>query len=107
VTPSTTRRPARWGSALDAITEATKQPEPWLQSFYFGNGTPGLRPSVQHALDDADPEAINAVPVGLDETAKPIEVRNGKFGPFVKRGDVTASLPPDLPLDELTIEKAV
>jgi DNA topoisomerase-1 len=34
-------------------------------------------------------------------------VRNGKYGPYVKRGDDTASIPEDLPFDELTVERAV
>jgi len=42
-----------------------------------------------------------------DADGNVIEVRNGKFGPYVRRNDDTASVPPDLPLDELTIDKAV
>jgi DNA topoisomerase-1 len=98
---------AKMESDLDAIAEATQQREPWLHAFYFGNGTAGLKPLVQVALDNADPAAINAIPLGVSEDGTPIEVRNGKFGPFIKRGDDTASLPPDLPLDELTIDRAV
>src|SRR5207249_11290685 len=36
-----------------------------------------------------------------------IVVRNGKYGPYVKRGDDTASLPDDVALDELTVDRAV
>jgi DNA topoisomerase-1 len=62
---------------------------------------------VQVALDQADPAVVNAIPIGVDDAGNPIEVRNGKFGPYVRRGEDTASVPPDLPLDELTIERAV
>jgi DNA topoisomerase-1 len=34
-------------------------------------------------------------------------VKPGKYGPYVKRGDDTASVPEDLPPDELTIAKAI
>ena len=98
---------ARMENDLDAIAEGQQQREPWLNSFYFGNGTPGLKPCVQVAIDEADPAAINAIPLGVDVDGNLIEVRNGKFGPFIKRGEDTASLPPDMPLDELSIDRAV
>jgi DNA topoisomerase-1 len=98
---------ARMEGDLDAIAEGTQQREPWLAGFYFGNGTPGLHPLVQIAIDEADPALINAIPLGVDADGSAIEVRNGKFGPYVRRGDDTASVPPDLPLDELTIDRAV
>jgi DNA topoisomerase-1 len=98
---------AKMEGDLDSIADGQTQREPWLNAFYFGNGTPGLHPLVQVALDEADPAVINAIPLGVDGDGNPIEVRNGKFGPYVKRGDDTASVPPDLPLDELTIDKAV
>src|SRR5207248_1361676 len=43
----------------------------------------------------------------VDESGEPIVVRNGKYGPYVKRGDDTASLPDDVALDELTVDRAV
>ena len=36
-----------------------------------------------------------------------IVVKPGKYGPYVKRGDDTASVPEDLPPDELTVDKAL
>ena len=98
---------AKMEGDLDAIAEGEQQREPWLKAFYFGNGTPGLHPLVQVAIDEADPAVINAIPLGVDAAGNPIEVRNGKFGPYVRRGEETASVPPDLPLDELTIDRAV
>jgi DNA topoisomerase-1 len=98
---------AKMEGDLDAIAEGTQQREPWLQSFYFGGENAGLHPLVQVALDEADPAVINAIPLGVDADGNPIELRNGKFGPYVRRGDDTASVPPDLPMDELTIDRAV
>jgi DNA topoisomerase-1 len=61
----------------------------------------------EKALEEADAEAINTIPIGVDESGEPIVVRNGRYGPYVRRGEDTASVPEDLPLDELTIDKAV
>ncbi len=46
--------------------------------------------------------------MGVDEAGRPVVVRVGRYGPFVQRAEEeTASLPPDLPPDELTIERAL
>ncbi|MDQ3107594.1 MAG: DNA topoisomerase I, partial [Actinomycetota bacterium] len=87
---------------LDEIAAGRAEREPWLNKFWFGNGSPGLRGLCDNALADADPAAVNAIPIGLDPDGEPIVVRNGKYGAYVKRGDDTASLPEDLALDELT-----
>ena len=107
---------ARMEDELDDIAGGRQQREPWLHKFWFGaspttgdasNGTPGLTDLVKKALDEADPALINAVPIGVDENGEMVVVRNGKFGPYVKRGEDTVSVPQDLPPDELTIDKAV
>jgi DNA topoisomerase I len=59
------------------------------------------------AIDEADPAEINAIPLGVDEDGELVVVRNGKFGPYVKRGDETAALPDGIALDELTIDRAI
>ncbi|MBL4721273.1 MAG: type I DNA topoisomerase [Alphaproteobacteria bacterium] len=38
---------------------------------------------------------------------KPVSVRKGRFGPYVKCGKVNATLPRDLEMDEITLEKAI
>jgi DNA topoisomerase-1 len=98
---------ARMEDDLDEIAGGRQQREPWLGKFWFGNGTPGVKTLCAQALEQADPASINAIPIGVDENGEPIVVRNGKYGPYVKRGDDTASLPEDLALDELTIDRAV
>ena len=98
---------ARMEDDLDEIAGGHEQREPWLGKFWFGNGTPGVKALCAQALEQADPAAINAIPIGVDESGEPIVVRNGKYGPYVKRGDDTASLPDDVALDELTIDRAV
>jgi DNA topoisomerase-1 len=98
---------AKMENDLDEIAAGTAEREPWLNKFWFGNGTPGLRGLCDNALAAADPAAVNAIPIGLDPDGEPIVVRNGKYGAYVKRGEDTATLPEDLALDELTPEKAL
>jgi DNA topoisomerase I len=98
---------ARMEDDLDEIAGGRQEREPWLQKFWFGNGTTGLKDLCQGALEKVDPAEINAIPIGLDEQGEPIVLRNGKYGPYVKRGDDTASIPPDIALDELTPEVAL
>ena len=98
---------ARMEDDLDEIAGGRQQREPWLHKFWFGNGTPGVKALKEKALEEADAEAINTIPIGVDENGEPIVVRNGRYGPYVKRGEDTASVPEDLPLDELTIDRAV
>jgi DNA topoisomerase-1 len=98
---------ARMEDDLDEIAGGRQQRAPWLHQFWFGNGTPGVKGLKDKALEEADAEAINTIALGVDGNGEPIVVRNGRYGPYLKRGEDTASLPEDLPLDELTIDRAV
>ncbi|MFL6206113.1 MAG: type I DNA topoisomerase [Acidimicrobiales bacterium] len=98
---------ARMEDDLDEIAGGRQQRVPWLHQFWFGNGAPGVKGLKDKALEEANAEAINTIPLGVDENGEPIVIRNGRYGPYLRRGDDTASVPEDLPLDELTIDKAV
>jgi DNA topoisomerase-1 len=41
------------------------------------------------------------------ETEKPIEVWNGRYGPYVKHNNTNASLPDDVTIEDVTLEQAV
>ena len=104
---------------LDKIASGAEESEPWLTRFYFGGGEgtePGLKEKVSTRLADIDARAINTIPLGMSEDGQPIVVRVGRYGPYVQRGESdenggsnsnTASIPEDLPPDELTLEKAL
>jgi DNA topoisomerase-1 len=99
---------ARLEDDLDAIARNEVGKEQFLNSFYFGDDVlPGLKRLVEQNLDEIDAAEINTFPIGLDAAGNEIVVKPGKYGPYVKRGDDTASVPEDLPPDELTIDKAV
>jgi len=76
---------------------------PYLSGFYFGNGNAGLLDTVASALDQADARAVNTIPF---EGGDGLELRSGRFGPYLQRGEERVSVPEDLPPDELTLEKA-
>jgi DNA topoisomerase-1 len=100
---------ARVEEDLDEIAQGQLQKERWLKAFYFGNDRdlPGLKRLIQDNLDTIDAAEINTFPIGLDPaTGELIVVKPGKYGPYVKRGDDTASVPENLAPDELTLEAA-
>jgi DNA topoisomerase-1 len=95
---------------LDAIAQGVQKKEQWLADFYFGNdrGLVGLKQRVAINLDEIDASTINTFPVGIDpDTGLEVVVKPGKFGPYVRRGDETASVPDTMTPDELTLEAAL
>jgi DNA topoisomerase I len=95
--------------ALDVIANGEGEAEKWLHSFYYGNGTPGLRELVNDEhMSKIDPRGVSTIPIGVDDTGHEIIVRVGRYGPYVQReDDQTASLPPEIAPDELTVEMAL
>ena len=91
--------------ALDVIARGEGEAEKWLHSFYYGNGTPGLHELVDDEhLALINPRGVSTIPIGIDDTGHEIIVRVGRYGPYVQREDnETASLPPDIAPDELTV----
>jgi DNA topoisomerase I len=101
---------ARIEEDLDSIARNERQKQDWLQHFYFGDeddDLPGLKRLVAENLDEIDAAEINTFPIGNDPDGREIVVKPGKYGPYVKRGDDTASVPDDLTPDELTVEMAL
>ena len=100
---------AKMDADLDEIADGKQQKADWLQRFYFGDDDdlPGLRRIVEDNLDKIDAAEINTFPLGDDPGGDLIVVKPGKYGPYVKRGDDTASVPDDLCPDELDVAKAL
>jgi DNA topoisomerase I len=98
---------ARMENQLDEIATGSRDRVPFLRAFWFGNGSEGLTTLIDHAMSNADPAVVNAIPLGKDAGGELIVVRNGRYGPYVKRGEDTVSVPPDLPPDELTVDRAL
>jgi DNA topoisomerase I len=100
---------ARMEDELDEIASGAAQQVPWLARFYFGDGNtdPGLQKMVSEHLGDIDARAVNSIPIGVDADGAEIVARTGRYGPYLQRGDDKASIPEDLPPDELTPQRAV
>jgi DNA topoisomerase-1 len=92
---------ARMEDDLDRIADGEESRTEWLRRFYFGeNGGEGLKQLVED-LGDIDARAINTVEIGNG-----IDLRIGKYGPYLQKGDARQTLPPDIAPDELTVERA-
>jgi len=109
---------------LDAIAEGRQQRTHWLDGFYFGGET-GPRDSVARAgglkklvgvnLEEIDAREVNSIPLFDDADGREVQVRVGRFGPYLERmvpgenGELAsqkANLPDDLSPDELTLQVA-
>jgi DNA topoisomerase-1 len=90
---------ARMEDDLDRIAAGEEKRVDWLSRFYRGTGAgdKGLHALVTDHLDEIDARAVNSIPIGND-----IVLRVGRYGPYLERGDDRASVPEDLPPDELT-----
>jgi DNA topoisomerase I len=92
---------------LDGIAGGDQEMARWLGDFYFGpGGSGGLRDQLARNLDAIDAAAVNAVPIGTASDGQEIVARSGKYGPYLKKGDETVSIPEDVAPDELTVERA-
>ncbi|MEO6713657.1 MAG: type I DNA topoisomerase [Mycobacteriales bacterium] len=90
---------------LDEIANGRGDAGEYLQRFYFGDGADGLKAMVSEHLGEIDAREVNSITVGQDADGNDLVVRVGRYGPYLQRGDDRASVPEDLPPDELTLAK--
>jgi DNA topoisomerase-1 len=98
---------------LDRISTGDAEQVPTLEDFYFGpqggDGARhgGLKDLVTDRLPEIDAAAINSFAIGEDSHGMPVIAKPGRYGPYVQRGDDTASIPDNLPPADLTVEHAL
>ncbi len=95
---------------LDEISRGERESTAFLKEFYFGDRKHrGLRGAVEAGAEKADYPTME---LGTDpESAEPVRVRVGRFGPFVQLGEggpgKTASLPEDVAPADLSVARAL
>tara|TARA_Y100000588_G_scaffold108728_3_gene119236 strand:- start:1456 stop:3978 length:2523 start_codon:yes stop_codon:yes gene_type:complete len=88
---------------LDAISRGEVDAVPFMKAFYFGSvDLKGLENMLEDKVDIG-----KACSVQLDHDGGPIEVRVGQYGPFVQQGEVRKSIPADVFLGDLNVDKAL
>ena len=93
---------------LDAISRHEAEHIEYLDSFYFGNGRPGLKRRLESKEKEIDPRVMSRFDVGTPEGSdEKIVLRVGKYGPFLEQGERKASLPDGMAPDELTLPRAI
>jgi DNA topoisomerase-1 len=94
---------------LDAIARGELKKAEWLEEFYFGGEhEPGLRNIVTSNLDTIDAAELNTFVLGVHpDTGDEVVVKPGLYGPYVRSGEITASVPDTMTPDELTCDAAV
>lgn len=110
---------ARMEDELDTIARGERDMEPWLHDFYFGgngerrgNGSvtsAGLKSLVESTIDRLGAREASRILLGETDDGDEIAVRIGRYGAYVQvgDGDRRASVPDDMPPDELTSSKAL
>jgi DNA topoisomerase-1 len=94
---------------LDSIARGELKKVDWLTEFYFGSEHElGLRNIVTANLDSIDAAVLNTFVLGVnaDDGAEVI-VKPGLYGPYVRSGENTASVPDTMTPDELTLDTAI
>lgn len=110
---------AKMEDSLDAIASGERDPGPWLHDFYFGHPTNkkngdhiadiGLKKLIGSGWEEIDARTVCSVSIGTTEKGETVFARVGRYGPYLQIGDSEqrATIPSDLPPDELTVPRAL
>ncbi len=102
---------AKMEDDLDEISNGRARRLDYLKGFFLGEkgkgGHPGLRDRVSGVEKDIDPRKVCSIPLGTNENGELVEVRVGRYGPFLSCGDKRTSVPDEMPPDEMTLGKAI
>jgi len=93
---------------LDAISRGELDNLEKLRAFYFGDeeALKGLKDLVEQGEEKIDPREVCGIRLGKDTQGRDVEVRIGRYGPFLSNGETRASIPDTAAFDELSVERA-
>ena len=98
---------AKMEEDLDEIAGGRKQRVPYLRSFYLGDdGGMGIHPLIEAQMGAIDARAVATIEVPR-LIGSEIEVRVGRYGPYLSKGETKANIPAELAPDELTLPMAL
>ena len=94
---------ANMEDGLDAISRGEKDSIPFMKNFYFGSeNQTGLEAMLEDKVDIG-----KACSVQFKNEGDEIEIRVGQYGPFIQQGEIRKSIPSNVYLGDLNIEKAL
>lgn len=90
---------------LDAVSRGEVESVKYLKQFYFGDKSGnGLTELVKAEIDARD---VCTIPIeGGELNGAILNIRIGRYGPYLERGDDKASIPDGIEPDKLNLEKA-
>ena len=92
---------------LDEISNGRAQRLAYLKSFYLGNGRPGLSEQLEGLEGKVDARTVCTIVLGESDDGEKVNVRVGRYGPYIEKGEQRASVPDETPPDELTLALAL
>ena len=94
---------ANMEDGLDAISRGEKDSIPFMKNFYFGSeNQTGLEAMLEDKVDIG-----KACSVQFKNGGDEIEIRVGQYGPFIQQGEIRKSIPSNVYLGDLNVEKAL
>jgi len=98
---------AKMEDDLDTISRGELDSLRYLRHFYYGKDEKGLKGLVVSKTDEIDARDVCRVLIAKPEGQPEVYVRVGRYGPFLEQGDRRASIPEQMPPDELTLDAAL
>jgi DNA topoisomerase-1 len=96
---------ARMEDILDEISRGERESVPYLSKFYFGaEGIIGLKDQLEA---DIDIRSICTINLGEGADTAPVNVRIGRYGPYLEHGERRANIDADIAPDQIDLKKAL
>ena len=90
---------------LDDISNGKRDWLDFIRAFFRGDGKhPGLENLVNQKAGEIDYPFLE---LGAGADGSPVQVRIGRFGPYILWGEHRASIPADVPPADLNLERAI